>query len=380
MRRLLALASMTFFLIAGLPAQNSIQGLVSKDARSMGMGGSFKVFSQGYQSFFGNPAGFAERRSITLADVAAWGYTDPSPANIRALADIVQGKENLQTAQDYLGKKLASNDLGAGISFGMGWAGEGLGLGLTLVSEAVASGSGYDTASAVMKNEASAILGFAWPVSLGPFTLTIGADVRGFYRLDSSSDWLFADLATAYLTQSGYNAQLAGLELLGGAGVAVDAGIMLKTGGFSLGMMVRDYGDSFVMGETSISGIVESYYLPFTGDTVYLQKPQYSVGMGFTFNQSKFLTTSIYLESDDPEHYLEGIQQDFSASFKTLHAGVEFNFGKILMLRTGFNKGLLSFGLGLDFALIELDAALFNERVDETRDRTGIAIQAALRL
>ncbi len=41
-------------------AQSTLQfsGVTPKDARSMGMGGTFRVFSQGYSSFFGNPAGF----------------------------------------------------------------------------------------------------------------------------------------------------------------------------------------------------------------------------------------------------------------------------------------------------------------------------------
>ncbi|MDX9828278.1 MAG: hypothetical protein RBT73_11100, partial [Spirochaetia bacterium] len=67
MRRLLALIILTFVLAASLAAQDSISSLSPKDARSMGMGGGFKVFSTGYQSFFGNPAGYADKRSITLA-------------------------------------------------------------------------------------------------------------------------------------------------------------------------------------------------------------------------------------------------------------------------------------------------------------------------
>ncbi len=46
-----------------------------KDARTMGMGGAFHVFSQGYSSFFGNPAGFAgANSSLTLTDLSVWAY------------------------------------------------------------------------------------------------------------------------------------------------------------------------------------------------------------------------------------------------------------------------------------------------------------------
>ena len=380
MRRLLALIFLTSVLAASLAAQDVIPGLSPKDARSMGMGGGFRVFSTGYQSFFGNPAGYADRRSITLADVALWAYVDPSPANLRALSEIAQADMPVADAQAYLGRQVAENDFGAGASLGFGWSGEGLGLGLTMISEALATGDDYGTAKATVRNEASAILGIAFPVELGPFALTLGADVRAFYRLDSTEDWLFSTLADAFLNQTGYNAQISGLDLVGGSGFAVDGGLTLRVGSFSMGLMVRDYGYSLTMGDTSIGGIVESYYLPFAGDTVYTLEPRYYVGMGLSLNQTKWLRSSIYIETDDPAAYVKGVQNGFSSSFDMLHAGMELSFARVLALRAGFNKGLLSLGLGLDLSLIELDAAIFSEQPGDEKIRTGIALQAALRI
>jgi hypothetical protein len=379
-RRLLALIFLTFVLATSLAAQDTVPGLSPKDARSMGMGGGFKVFSTGYQSFFGNPAGYAERRSITLADIALWGYLDPSPANLRAISEIAQDDMVLADAQTYLGSQVAENDLGAGLSLGFGWAGEGLGLGLTMISEALATGDDYGSAKATIRNEASAILGIAFPIDLGPLALTLGADVRAFYRLDSTDDWLFSTLADAFLNKSGYNTQISGLELIGGSGFAVDGGITLRIGGFSLGAMVRDYGYNLTIGETSISEIVESYYLPFAGDTVYTLEPRYYVGMGLNINHTKWLRSSIYIETDDPAGYVQGIQDGFSSSFDMLHAGMELNLARFLALRVGFNKGLLAFGLGLDLSLIELDVAIFSEHPGDDKIRTGIALQAAIRI
>jgi hypothetical protein len=379
-RRLLALIFLTSVLAASLAAQDVIPGLSPKDARSMGMGGGFRVFSTGYQSFFGNPAGYADRRSITLADVALWAYVDPSPANLRALSEIAQADMPVADAQVYLGRQVAENDFGAGASLGFGWSGEGLGLGLTMISEALATGDDYGTAKATIRNEASAILGIAFPVELGPFALTLGADVRAFYRLDSTEDWLFSTLADAFLNQTGYNTQISGLDLVGGSGFAVDGGLTLRVGGFSMGLMVRDYGYSLTMGDTSIGGIVESYYLPFAGDTVYTLEPRYYVGMGLSLNQTKWLRSSIYIETDDPAAYVKGVQNGFSSSFDMLHAGMELSFARVLALRAGFNKGLLSLGLGLDLSLIELDAAIFSEQPGDEKIRTGIALQAALRI
>jgi len=148
MRRLLALLLFITILTACLAAQDNISSLSPKDARSMGMGGGSKVFSSGYQSFFGNPAGYADSRSITLADVAAWGYVRPSPADFSALSEIAQGDMTPADARATLGDLIAKNDLGAGASLGFGWTGEGLGLGLTMISESLATGDDYGTAKA----------------------------------------------------------------------------------------------------------------------------------------------------------------------------------------------------------------------------------------
>ena len=63
-----------------------------------------------------------------------------------------------------------------------------------------------------------------------------------------------------------------------------------------------------------------------------------------------------------------------------LHMGMELSFARFIALRAGFNKGLLSLGLGLDLSLIELDAAIFSEQPGDEKIRTGIALQAALRI
>jgi len=379
-RRLLAFIFLTFILAASLAAQDTIPSLSPKDARSMGMGGGFRVFSSGYQSFFGNPAGYADRRSITLADVALWGYVFPSPANFRALSEIAQGDMAVADAQTYLGSQIAENDLGAGLNLGFGWSGDGLGLGLTMISEALATGDDYGTDKATIRNEANAILGIAFPIGLGPFALTLGADVRAFYRLDSTDDWLFSTLADAFINKSGYNAQISGLDLLGGSGFAVDGGLTLRIGSFSLGLLVRDYGYNLTIGETSIGKIAESYFLPFAGDTIYTMEPRYYVGMGLTLNHTKWLRSSIYVETDNPAGYVQGLQDGFSSSFDMVHAGMELSIARFLALRAGFNERLLSFGLGLDLSLIELDAAIFSEHSSDEKISTGIAIQAAIRI
>jgi hypothetical protein len=61
---------------------------------------------------------------------------------------------------------------------------------------------------------------------------------------------------------------------------------------------------------------------------------------------------------------------------------MELEILKFLSLRAGFNKGLFSLGFGLDFALLEVDAAIFTEPAagfPAGYGRTGVALQSALR-
>jgi len=51
---IMALAMLSSFSLA---AQTVVPGLLPKDARSMGMGGSFKVFAEGYSSLWGQSCG-----------------------------------------------------------------------------------------------------------------------------------------------------------------------------------------------------------------------------------------------------------------------------------------------------------------------------------
>ena len=84
--RVVAIMALAMLSSLNLAAQTVVPGLLPKDARSMGMGGSFKVFAEGYSSLWGNPAGLAARGSLTVADSATWAYVQPTPLNIKNMA------------------------------------------------------------------------------------------------------------------------------------------------------------------------------------------------------------------------------------------------------------------------------------------------------
>jgi hypothetical protein len=346
----------------------------------MGMGGTFKVFSSGYESFFGNPAAFADKKSLTIADTSAWGYIRAS--DIAGLINAIPASVSQTDRKNLVEAMIRRNGFGAGASTGLGWTGSGVGLGLTLISDAYAKGDSYDTATIEVKNQANALFGLAWPLELGALKFRFGFDVRAFYRLDSLRTWPFADIATSLFTWNGFWDQIGAQTVRGGYGITVDTGAVLEFGPISLGLTVRDYGYRFSMDDALVSTITGSGALPMTGEIDCALTPVYTGGLALKFKPASVVTASFYFEADDPIGTIPLIFSDLGNTMDYIHAGAEFKLFNFLALRAGYNHGLLSLGSGLDLALVEVDAAIFTEPVSglaESDSRTGISLQAAFR-
>ncbi|TXT50889.1 MAG: hypothetical protein FD137_196 [Spirochaetes bacterium] len=371
---ILAVASLGF-------AQSFIPGLLPKDPHSMGMGGSFRVFATGYDAFFGNPAGFSGPASLTLADIAAWAYFEPYPKNIADIVAIAEGEFTQEEYAQFLGTRIADNDFGAGASLGLGWSGLGFGMGLTLVSDSVVRGQTWEDSKIVFCNQLDGIIGAAWPLRLGAFSFTFGFNVRAFYRLDSKTPWNFPALADGFLQNNDFMGLFKAQNLRGGYGVAVDSGAILTLGPLSAGVMIRDYGYKFYMGDATVGEIIEETLPPLGGTFVYALIPTYTVGLKAVLVDTYKTFAVVYAEVDDPVSFAAMLKVDPEAAFLSAHYGAELEMSRFLSLRTGYNQGRLSLGLGFDFSLIEVDAAIFSEPSPllPSGSRTGVSIQTALR-
>ncbi|MCE1195350.1 hypothetical protein LWX53_02485 [bacterium] len=381
---ILALGGLAF----AVPATTELQGLSPKTAKSMGMGGSFRVFSTGYDTFFGNPAGFATPKgSLTIADLATWAYFKPTQTNIEKAQAIVDGTASDSQTASYVGDWIVDNGLGAGASLGLGWAGSGFGLGLTLVTDEIASGQSLLGATLRSQTQANAVAGIAFPISLGPVNFRIGADARAFYRLDSynidngTDQWPFSGIATAMMTPGADPMDtIRDLYLNGGYGFAFDAGATVGIGPLSLGAMVRDYGLEFGMGQAKVGTLIDSMTVPTDGTTPYVMAPTVSAGAALQFNFANVVAPSLYAEIGDVVGVIDG---GVETAWNSLHAGAELKLLNFIALRAGLNKGWVSLGAGLDLIIFEVDAALFTEElgaIPGDSGRTGIAVQAAIRL
>jgi hypothetical protein len=379
---------MLILLVGGLafatpPVTESISGLLPKNPRAMGMGGAFRVFSTGYDTFFGNPAGFAAKNgSLTFADVATWAYFKPTVANLDKVQAIMDNTATTGEVASYVSDWVINNGLGVGVSAGLGWAGKGFGLGFNLVTDNIASGSSLLSSTFTSTTQGNVVAGLGLPLNLGPVKIKLGADARAFYILDSVSgsgyNWPFATILASMAGGGDPMTAIRDMTVLGGYGFAVDAGLTVGIGPFMLGGMVRDYGFEFNMGTDTVGNVLDTTMVPVDGTLPHILTPTFAVGAGLAFDFG-IIAPSLYVEAEDPVALVE---QGFDGIWNKVHAGAELELLQFIKLRAGLNKGWVSVGAGLDLIIFEFDAALFTEEMGTSPGdfgRTGIALQAAFR-
>lgn len=362
--------------------QTAVTGVTPKDARSMGMGGTFRVFSDGYSSFFGNPAGFAGMGSLTLLDTSVWAYIKPNSASIGDIQTVADSNSTDSQKASAISDLLAQNNnfTGAGTAIGLGWAGRGFALGANIVLDAPVGGSFPLGTKLAVVSQADGVVGFGIPIKLGILGLKLGLDGRAFYRIQSDppAGWplkTFMDAMNA--------GDLSAFDLYGGYGFAADAGAVLNIGPVLLGFSARDFGLEFKMGKFTAEDLKSNGFgaLPFNGTTPYVLTPQYAAGLGLRLFENKKFEPSVYAEVENPQDIFASSDM-MAQMFNSLHAGAQLRLLNFITVRGGLNKGWYSLGAGIDLSLIELDAAVFTEEMGSypgSKGRTGISVQAAVR-
>ena len=356
-----------------------------KDARTMGMGGAFHVFSQGYSSFFGNPAGFAgANSSLTLTDLSVWAYLAPTTQNVERVKSIIDGSATDSDILGYAGDWIINNNgFGAGLSLGGGWVGKkGIAIGVTLVSDEVAAGNSLLGSKLVIATQLNGILGYAYPFNIGPVTLKIGLDGRAFYRVQSDpvTGLPFSTILNDVLNDT---FSLSTITLLGGYGFAADVGLVAGIGPVMLGLSARDFGLEFKVGKFNFQNIIDDNIsaFPLLGTTAVKLNPSYAAGLGVRlFENSKF-EPSIYTELENPQNIFSSSDMVASA-LNSLHAGAQVRLMRFITVRGGLNKGWYSLGAGIDLSFLELDAAIFTEELGlypGDKGRSGLSVQVGIR-
>jgi hypothetical protein len=382
MKRILTLAAAAMLLASAAFAEDfAYSTLTPKTAKSMAMGGVFTSVPTTEFSFFGNPAVFATKKAGFLTPtVDAWAYVRPTATNIGDLLDSANNNNTLLST--VFGLMAQNGGSGGGASVGLGYAGKGLGLGVFVMTDDYIEGSSPAGAVVHSDTQAMGIVGMGVPLQLGALQLSVGGDLRPFYRIrlrdaDGEAPAL-ADLLTGS-TNSVYSDAF--------FGAVIDLGATLQFGAFTAGLTIRDIGPSFPIATTTMAelqSILSSGNLPDTSLAVdkAVFTPAVSAGLSWA-PQFKlgFVKPVLYFELQDPVGVIKQ-WNGIGSALNLFHTGAEATFFKVITLRGGINRGWLSAGAGIKLLFLDLNAAVFTEELGALpgdHPRSGLAIQAAFR-
>jgi hypothetical protein len=377
MKRALFLIATVALALSWATAQITPLPLQAKDARSIAMGGAFTALSSGYQSLYGNPAGFGlGRAKLTLANASVWGYVKPSSDNIGRLMNLgdAETSELMGTMNDLI----TQNGLGFGAAVGAGLVGGGLGIGATMVTEQYARGNTIMGTNFTSATQANVVLGLAIPFGSDRFGLRIGGDLRPFMRIDGSFPaW---NLIEAMANGDDPIAVIGTQPALYGLGIAADLGAQLSFGSLSAGIAIRDLAPPFSFTatnfETAIGGSVVSDPAAEKGQFL----PNITFGLGWAPRLIPFiLEPSLYFEVQDPLR----ASQDESVFWNLLHVGGEVKLLSFMYLRGGLSQGWMTAGAGINLLILQLDFAAFTDEMGRhpgDKPRSGVAANVRLHL
>jgi len=367
-------------LLGPLAAQDiPLSGFSPKDARALGMGGAFTAVSEGFGSLYGNPAGFASSKGeLSILAPTTWLYIRPTSDNLALLRSAATDDGATVDALETL---LTDNGLGGGANLGIGYVGKGLGLGAFVTADAYAAGDTLAGAVMDVDLQFNAVIGLARTVKLFGLGLTLGGNLRPFYR--AVGDIPLSDVVGALMGDEDPGDVFLSKELISGFGLAGDVGAVLKLGSFTLGLVVRDIAPAFQAYRNTVQDLADSGFVTSSGTPAgsFALTPNVVVGARWDPDLgafSRILDPRFFFEIQDPVAAI----RDQASFFNLLHAGVEVETLGFLALRAGVNKGWLSAGVGLDLFFLEIDAAVFTEELGwrpGQNGRSGVALQAAIR-
>lgn len=373
--------SIIFILLGSLAfGQTLLNPVTPKDARTMAMGGAFVAMSTGYQSFFGNPAAFADSKAeLSILSTSAWAYVKPTTANIEKAATFSELEDSELISA--LTELLTENGLGAGASIGIGWVGKGLGLGLVSTADLYLKGKNLLGAKGSANGEVDAIVGIGLPLNLGPLKLQLGGDLRPHVRF--TGDVLAYQLLGSMFGGEEFDPM--NIEVDTGFGLALDLGAKLELGRLlSVGLAVRDIAPTLKFKRAPLAevGQVIGGEASGTVENEYYLLPNIVLGASITpipVGLRKIVDVNITAELQDPVNLIAKKLTPFSL----LHLGAEGKFlNGLLAARAGINKGYITLGAGIDLLILELNVALFTEELGKRpgdKPRTGLSADIAIR-
>lgn len=389
MKRSIILICVLFFAGSLVFAQSvgRIDLVAPKNPRVMGMGGAFVAMSDGYASFFGNPAAFASKKGeLTLSEATVWLYVPPTNETIDMVSDLAAGSDDFAAFGPLL-KLATTNGIGGGASSGFGWVGRGLALGAMVGADTYVYGRSIPGAAGSLDIQATAVLGLGIPINLLGLKFSFGGSLRPYLRTLTpvSALSLVSLIGSDSGTEGGGTAESFDPDTLIGFGLAADLGVRLDlTQSLAFGLAIRDISTKQKFSVAPLSAVMDKISSgDLSGDEAeYEISPNITAGVQFKpipTGLRKLLDVDLIAEIQDPI----GAIRDKKSFMNTLHAGAEASLlNGLIAVRGGINRGWLSVGAGIDLLFIETNVAFFTEEMGKRpgdRGRSGLSMDLVLR-
>lgn len=373
----------------------------------MAQGGSFTAVASGFGSLMTNPAGFAmsktykyiesedengervvekkEKGEVTVLGILPYAMVNP----FILMNDLAASSEiSMQTITDAVLNQSSTNGIGAGMQFGFGYVGHGFGFGIISTLDMM-----FPQADNIIALNGDVTLttafvgGYAHKFDLGPFGLSVGADVRPMWRIKARDINIDAVMSIAGIGGTG-EVDLASIDILTGFAIGFDAGAILEWKLLSFGLSLRDIGHTRYMYQQTNGVDIQSD--PFSGtelaDLEYVTPMTMRIGLGIhpdLGNLRKIIDPKVHVEYVIPMIDAANVASYEESSFwVNLHAGAEVKLLSFLSVRAGYSSGYLSAGIGLDLFIAELNAALYSQETGSnsgSNQQMGASVELAFR-
>ena len=357
-----------------------------------GQGGGYTSIAEGYEALFTNPAGFAletgkKGRSLTILSANPWFYGRPDYL-LPFAYELTQGAD-LASSASLISDQITTGGFGLGCSAGIGYVGKGLGLGFISTLDSYLYGQKILGAEGEVLATFAFIGGLAVPLKLGKFDILIGGDVRPMLRIYSPLDNASVlSLLSALISDESIFSVLNQQTSYSGIALAIDAGMLIKLGGFSLGISARDLlGTKFQYNtgtfEEDFGGLLRAE-IPEGGaiEATAITPTNLSVGLSYRppLDSIRWLIDPVIsVEAQD----ILGVFQDRQTFWTLLHAGIDMKLLSFFNIRGGISQGYFTFGGGFKLFVLDINAAVFTREMGQyagDRPNSGVTVEAAIRL
>ena len=344
--------------------QNVLSTAGVTDVRALGMGGAGVAISDNYQSIWSNPAGLANKK--VQFSLPSFGLSLYSPLEItRDIEDIenVDADVIVNGVLDSLttgyGKVL---DADAQVSFAAGGFGLGVSVKDTLFSYVPKTSTGGVSSKFYNATAVNVVAGYGLEIPLGLMSIDLGvsAGLSGLMYTDTVDAQLAAGLMDSEDPEEALSALISSVPVANGYAIPINVGLNVKLPlGFRIGAVGRNINGSYKMVQVDNIDALEdpeavteefSIDVPFTLDAGAAWDISFLGG---------FLHPVIAVDVVDVIGLVES--KDFSEVnlMSHLKAGVEVKGLWIADARIGIDRGYWTAGVGLDLAILRLEAAYY---------------------